>query len=117
MPSHVVNHNGPMPVTASFTTASTGSATLTVAGSVYTRSRDSLTGIRVLFDGVEVGTCTIWSNTPSTHRAVVPGTFNVTLDQQEPSIGTAPTYSVTLEPLDGGTLSDVNDSFTVVLTD
>lgn len=116
MPMFTANLSGPLPVTASFPLKSTGPATVTVAGSVWSGQADTMIGIQVSMDGSVLGDAKIFSNAPSTHRAVVATHYDVTLDRAWPEPGVPPTYQITLNPLNGDTVSDTNDTYSIALT-
>ncbi len=115
MPQNLINQTGPLPISAQFTTGSNGPATLIVAGSVWTKTQDRLIGVQVLLDGQPIGNAQIWSNAPSTHRAVVPMHFVIDLNKEWPSPEQQPSYKLTLQAMNSDTTSDQNDFFQVVL--
>jgi len=81
---------------------------LEVNGSVYSSTANQLIGIAVQLDNKPIGTAAqIWSNGVLTHRAVVPTHIPVQLQ-----FGT---HKLVLTASNGQTLSDSNDSYTVVL--
>ena len=99
---------GPLPINSTFSAISSAPGYLEVAGSVWTQSANSLIGIQVLLDGTVLGTAQLFSNTASTHRAVVPAYFKIQLTQGQ--------HTLTLKPNPGSTtVSDVNDFFTVAI--
>lgn len=117
MPDHqiLVNEAGPLPLSGSIQTGSVGPANLFLSGSVWTKESAGQIGVAVSMNGTKVGEAIIWSNAPSVHRAVVPVFINVELDAQWPSETEPPTYKFELTPLNGQTVSDVNDWFLLSL--
>ncbi len=111
----VIQQSGPLPITQTFMTASDGPAMLVVAGSVYSNTPNTVTGISVILNAQTVGTASIFSNGPSTHRAVVPAYIPITLDMPWPSPMTPPSYTIELVSATGETVSDQNDFFVVAL--
>lgn len=112
----LINATGSLPHSVDVPIESNGSAALYVSGSVWTQKQDALIGIAVSVNGTQVGTATIWSNGPATHRAVVPIFIPIMLDA--PWTGDPaqpPTYTFELSALNGDTISDVNDSFQLML--
>lgn len=107
----LISQAGPLPLEASLMTGSAGPATLFVSGSVWTEEASGDIGVAVMMDGNKVGEATIWSNSPSEHRAVVPVFVNVSFDKEWPSETQPPTYEFELVPLNAQTVSDVNDRF------
>ena len=111
-PRILIDQVGPLPLTKTITLGSTGPATLSVSGSVWTQQQDTLIGIEILLDGESVGTAEIWSNGPVTHRSVVPKLFAIELN--EPFTGDPPTkpptYTITLQVMNASTISDLNDN-------
>lgn len=119
---NIINQAGPLPIQKEISPEYVGSATLVVAGSVWTQTTDAMIGFKVLFEGQEVGVAEIWSNGPATHRAVVPQHIPISLTKAWKSNGVdqppAPAaYSVELQPMNGDTTSDYNDRFTVMLVE
>lgn len=98
---------GPLPVKATFNSPSSAPMYLEVTGSVWTTTANQMIGIAVQIDGAAVGTAQLFSNTASTHRAVVPTYIQVKLQQGQ--------HTVTLGPATATTTSDLNDFYTVVL--
>lgn len=99
---------GPLPITASFSSPSSAPMYLEVNGSVWTQSANSLIGIEIQVDGQSLGVAHIFSNTSSTHRAVVPAYIPVSLDEGQHKLTLIPTSNST-------TVSDQNDYFSAVL--
>ena len=98
---------GPLPVKATFNSPSSAPMYLEVTGSVWTTTANQMIGIAVQIDGAGVGTAQLFSNTASTHRAVVPTYIQVKLQQGQ--------HTITLGPSTATTTSDLNDFYTVVL--
>ena len=99
-------HKGPLPVTVSFTPPSDGPSCLIVSGSVWTQTANQMIGIQVSLDNKAIGSASIYSNAPTTHRALVPTYIPLKL--------TFGDHQVTLSAI-SGTISDVNDLFDIVL--
>lgn len=102
------NQKGPLPVQATFQAPGDMPMNLEVTGSVWTQTANQMIGIQVSLDGAVIGTANIFSNTASTHRAVVPVYIPITLTQGSHTIQLAVAPSTT-------TVSDLNDRFTAVL--
>ena len=96
---------GPLPIKASAEIESDGPAVLTLAGSVWSQTANAMTGVSLLVDGEPAGSARIFSNGPTTHRAVVPVTIPYTF--------TFGSHTFTLEPMTPQTISDANDFFTL----
>lgn len=107
----LINQAGPLPLSATIQTGSSGPSTLFVSGSVWTQESAGQIGIAVSMDGVQVGQAVIWSNEPTEHRAVVPVFINIMLDKEWPSETEPPSYTFELSALNGETVSDENDWF------
>ncbi len=109
MPVQIIlnQHKGPLPVTATFKPVTDGPCCLVVSGSVWTQGVNVMIGIQVSLDGNVIGSASIYSNAATTHRAVVPTYIPLKL--------TFANHQVTLSALPGGTVSDANDFFDVVL--
>ena len=99
---------GPLPITVNFNALSDAPVYLEVNGSVWTQTANNMIGIQVGIDGSVVGKAQIFSNTASTHRAVVPVYVPLQLKFGQ--------HSLTLSAMPGSTtVSDFNDLYTAVL--
>ena len=104
----IVSQKGPLPITVGFNSLGDVTAVLEVNGSVWTTTANQMIGIQIQLDGVNLGTANIFSNTASTHRAVVPAYFKVAL-----KYGVA--HKLVLTAATTVTTSDFNDFFTAVI--
>jgi hypothetical protein len=110
MPVQVLlSQKGPLPITATFKVLSDQPVYLEVNGSVWTQTANNMIGIQIAIDGgAPAGTANIFSNTSSTHRAVVPAYIPLQLAFGQ--------HSITLSAQPGTTtVSDFNDFYTAVL--
>ena len=103
----IISQTGPLPITMTFQAPSDAPLVLVVSGSVWSASANAAIGINVALDGQSVGAAHIFSNGPSTHRAVVPAYIPAQLKHGQ--------HTLALTALTGATLSDVNDFYTAVL--
>ena len=116
MATSIINQAGPLPISETFSPEVTGPATIVVSGSVWTKKTNAMIGIEVLLDGNSVGKAQIFSNGPSTHRTVVSEYISISLDSQwslDPP--TPASYKLTLQPMNGDTIGDKNDQYSVTL--
>ena len=104
----ISNQVGPLPVQATFMAPGDMPMYLEVTGSVWTQTANQMIGIQIAVDGNVLGTANIFSNTASTHRAVVPVYLPVKLTQGSHTIQLSAAPNTT-------TVSDLNDRFTAVL--
>jgi hypothetical protein len=104
----ILSQKGPLPISVGFNAPGDMTVYLEVNGSVWTQTANSMTGIQVQLDGQNLGQANIYSNTASTHRAVVPAYFKIAL-----KYGTQ--HKLVLSNAAGTTTSDLNDFFTAVL--
>jgi hypothetical protein len=104
----IAQQKGPLPITVNFNAISDSPCYLEINGSVWTQSANSLIGIQIQLDGQTLGQANIFSNTQTTHRAVVPAYFPVQL-----KYGVQHTLVLSAAP--GTTVSDFNDFFTAVI--
>jgi hypothetical protein len=104
----ISNQKGPLPIQATFMAPGDMPMYLEVTGSVWTTTANQMIGIQVTVDNNVIGTANIFSNTASTHRAVVPVYLPIKLAQGSHTIKLALAPSTT-------TTSDFNDFFTAVL--
>ena len=105
----IINQKGPLPISVNFSAPGDFPLYLEVNGSVWTQTPNSLIGIQVELDGQVLGVAQLFSNTATTHRAVVPGYFPVKLSygvQHKLTLSAAPNTK---------TVSDFNDFFTAVI--
>lgn len=103
----ILQQQGALPITVNFNALSDAPVTLEVNGSVWTQTANQMIGIQVAIDGQAIGKAQVFSNAASTHRPVVP----LYVPQQ---LKFGP-HSLTLTALPGGTVSDQNDFYAVVL--
>jgi len=103
----ILSQKGPLPLTVNFNSPGDIAAYISVNGSVWTQNANTMIGIQVQLDGQNLGQAKIFSNGVSTHRAVVPVYLPVKLSYGKP-------HTLVLSAT-SGTLSDLNDFFTVVL--
>lgn len=104
----VGNQQGPLPISASFMSPGDMPMNLEVTGSIWTQTANQMIGIQISVDGTVIGTANIFSNTSSTHRAVVPVYLPVKLGQGSHTLQLAVAPGST-------TVSDLNDRYTAVL--
>ncbi|HEX3464216.1 MAG TPA: hypothetical protein VHS78_09250 [Candidatus Elarobacter sp.] len=116
MPTTIVlQQAGPLPISTTFSLPfSATPAVLVVYGSVWTQRANAMIGCQVSIDGSVMGTASVFSNTPSTHRQFTP--YAVQL-QDDTASATSPPESVTLQLTAASpyTVSDSNDSYLVLL--
>ena len=105
----VIAQYGPLPIEVTADIETDGPTVVTVAGSVWTTTKDSMIGVTLMIDGNPVAKVPIFSNGPSTHRAVVPVSFPYTFTSTvQPN-----QHTFVLEEMTPQTTSDYNDYFTV----
>lgn len=98
---------GPLPVKGTFDAPGDMPMYIEVSGSVWSITANQMLGINIELDGTKIGTAQIFSNGPSTHRAVVPAWVPVKLGQGQ--------HTIALTLANSATTSDLNDSFVAVL--
>lgn len=104
----ILSQKGPLPITATFNAPGDLTAYLEINGSVWTQTANQMIGIQVQLDGANLGQANIFSNTSTTHRAVVPAYFQVQLKY-------GVQHKLVLSAAPGSTVSDLNDLFTAVI--
>ena len=105
----IISQKGPLPISVGFNAPGDMPVYFEVNGSVWTTTANNMIGIQVELDGQVLGQAQIFSNTASTHRAVVPGYFPVKLTYGQQ-------HKLTLSAVPGSTTtSDFNDFFTAVI--
>ena len=103
----IVQQQGPLPIKTSFNVVSDAPAYLEVNGSVRSATPNTMIGILAEVDGIAVGKALIFSNTPDTHRAVVPSYGQLQLGFGQ--------HTIVLSPVTPTTTSDPNDFYTAVI--
>ena len=104
----IIAQKGPLPIKATAEIMSDGPVLVTLAGSVWSTTADQLIGIALLVDGAPTPiTASIFSNGPTTHRAVIPTIVPYTF-----TIGQ---HTFELQPSTSHTTSDYNDFFNVTV--
>jgi hypothetical protein len=104
----VINANGPLNITNSFTTSG-GRLVIAVSGSGYTTSAPASLGMNILLDGVVIDSCKIYDNPQNTHMAFVPKTIVKT--------GVAAGSHTLALQTTGVTLSNTDDNYCVTVTE
>src|ERR1700745_2678455 len=100
----ILSQKGPLPITVSFNAPSDLPVVLEINGSVWTQTANSMIGIQIQLDGANLGQANIFSNTASTHRAVVPAYFKTQLKY-------GVQHKLVLSAAAPNTVSDLNDFF------
>ena len=103
----IIQQAGPLPITVNFNAPGDEPMYLEINGSVWTQVPNQLLGIAIALDGRAVGTAHIFSNTPATHRAVVPAYIPIQLGEGQ--------HTLTLSVGTPATVSDSNDFYTAVI--
>jgi hypothetical protein len=99
----IIAQAGPLPIKVSTDIGSDGPCVLTLAGSVWSTSANQLIGVSLSIDGEPVANAQIFSNGPTTHRAVVPMTLPYTF--------TYGSHTFELTAMNAQTTTDLNDLF------
>lgn len=103
----ILSQKGPLPITVNFNSPGDLSGILEISGSVWTQNANTMIGIQIQLDGQNIGQANIFSNTATTHRAVVPAVIPIKLSYGKP-------HTLVLSAATG-TTSDFNDFFTAVI--
>jgi hypothetical protein len=103
----IIAQAGPLPIKVGANVQSDDPVAITLAGSVWAPTANSMIGISLAVDGSQAATAQIYANAPDMHMSVVPVTFSLTF-----SIGE---HAFELDYLTGETTSDQNDFFVVTL--
>jgi hypothetical protein len=102
----MVHQAGPLPIDVQTTWPGNESLLIAVSGSAYAKSPNTMLTVKVQFDSTTLATLQIWANAASTHMAFPTTFFTVP--------GTIGPVHIGLVAGDG-TLTDVNDMFTVAV--
>ena len=102
----VLSQPGPLPITATADIETDGPVGLTLAGSVWSTTANTMVGFSLYIDGepLELGAA-IYASTPNQHMAVVPIVV--------PYAFTVGTHTFSLQASNPQTASDENDVFQV----
>jgi hypothetical protein len=102
-----VNLAGPLPVVATFQAPMDGPTAFLFSGSAWSQSSNMLIGVQVLLDGVVIGTSQLFSNGTGEHRALPAQVMVADLQPGE--------HKIVFQALNGATITDSNDSFSLAL--
>ena len=100
-----INVAGPLPVSTSFQAPVDGPTTFVFSGTAWSQATNVPIGVQVLLDGVLIGTATLFSNTTGEHRTLPTQVMLTKL-----SFGT---HKVTFQAMNGSTITDANDNFSL----
>ena len=103
----IIQQVGPLPISKTFNAPLDGPALLAVTASLWATQANVMMQLTVSLDGQQVGVQQLWSNAPSTHRALPTLFCNITL--------TAGTHTLQLTLSGSGVVSDYNDVFSAAL--
>ena len=103
----IVSQAGPLPLQVTFNAPGDEPMYLEINGSVWTQHTNTMIGIGINLDGQRIGAAQIFSNAPSTHRAVVPAYIPIQLNQGQ--------HTLSLYVNGSATVSDYNDYYTAVI--
>lgn len=102
----IIDQAGPLPISKAVPWPSSNTVLVAVSGSAWGTTANTPLAVRVSLDATVIGTLQMYANQPSTHVGFPTGFYAVKGEQGE--------VTVTLNP-GGGTITDVNDHFTVTL--
>lgn len=103
----VIAQKGPLPIKNIATIETDGPVVVTVSGSVWTATENTMIGFGLKIDQDDPVPLQIFSNQPNQHRVVVPIAFSYTF-----GIGD---HAFALVPLNSQTTSDANDFYCVTV--
>lgn len=103
----VIAQKGPLPIKNIATIEADDPVIVTVSGSVWTATEDTMIGFGLKIDQDAPVPLQIFSNAPNEHRVVVPVAFSHTF-----GIGD---HAFALVPMNSQTMSDANDFYCVTV--
>jgi hypothetical protein len=103
----VIAQSGPLPIKNIATIETDDPVIVTVSGSVWTATPNTMIGFGLKIDQDTPVPVQIFSNGPNEHRAVVPLTFSHTFPVGD--------HAFALVPLNSQTTSDANDYYCVTV--
>jgi hypothetical protein len=103
----VINQAGPLPITMKLSWPSTETVLVAVSGSAWSQKPNSMMAVKLTIHSTTIGTLQLFANAAGTHLAFPTAFFAVNGEFGETSI--------VLTAVDGNTLTDQNDHFTVAL--
>lgn len=103
-----------LPHSFQYTPQSDAPSVMHLSGSAWTSVANTKIGLQVEVDGTVVVTSAIWSNGPTTHRALCAGLaeYQFTLKVVD---GVVQPVTITIKALNANTIFDVNDYVTVAI--
>jgi hypothetical protein len=99
----IINQAGPLPIKASFNAPLDGPALMVVTGSLWSTAPNVMMQLNVALDGTQIATGQLFSNAPSTHRALPTLFINVNLTYGQ--------HTLMLTLAGSSVTSDLNDPF------
>ena len=101
------NVTGPLPVTVTFDAPMDGPTTFLFSGTAWSQTANVPIGVQVLLDGSVIGTSKLYSNSTGEHKTL-PAQVMVT--DLEPG-----QHKIVFQALNGNTITDANDNFSLAL--
>lgn len=103
----VISQKGPLPITQTVQIENDGPTVILLSASAWTQTENSMIGVELLVDGVEVAWATLFSNPTTQHMALVSPAVPYTFTIGE--------HTFTLQATTPETVSDSNDTYYVTL--
>ena len=103
------NQSGSLPQVYPFNVPIDGDVTIAFSGTCWSNTANCLGGVIVFLDGTQLGDVPLFFNAASQHMTQPTQFFPVTLQPGD--------HKITLQPLTGTTIADVNDFFSLWVLD
>jgi hypothetical protein len=104
----LITQVGPLPLQATFNAEVEGDVLFFVSGSAWSQTEGSTLSVLLFLDGTVIGSISVMTNEPTSHKALVPAFMAAQLTYGEHTIVLEADPATT-------TVSDLNDNFHVSL--
>ncbi len=103
----IIDQAGPLPIKTTVQWPSTNTVIVAVWGSAYAQKPQTMLAVKVSIKDTWIGTIQVFANQAATHMAFPTGFFATNGEFGE--------FPLTLTAVDGDTVTDANDHFTLAL--
>lgn len=103
----ILNQPGPLPISTTVRWPSSNKVIVAVSGSASAQKAGTMLRVKVYIAGTWINSIQMYANQAATHLTIPTGLFATTGGEGE--------FTLTLSAIDGNTLTDANDHFTVAL--
>lgn len=101
------NLAGPLPLAVTFNAPMDGPTTFLFSGTAWSSQANVLIGVQVVLDGAVIGTSQLYSNSTGEHKTLPVQVLIANLTPGQ--------HKVVFQALNGATVTDLNDNFSLSL--